>query len=199
MTYVTAKPLYVANAINGLPAVSFLEASNQGFGSISIPAGSVFSADQVSIFVVQRYDAGDGASVFWETSGSTRVALTFLHASSGNSYFDFGTCCGTDGRASAGVSATPYIKNPVIITAIKKRNGSADVTTNGATSVLSSTLVTSTIPLGSASTLFVGRSAAGNLFSGYIAEVIIFNRALKNEERKLVEKYLGKKWGIKVS
>jgi hypothetical protein len=32
-----------------------------------------------------------------------------------------------------------------------------------------------------------------------MGEIIIFNRALKTEERKAVEKYLGQKWGIKVS
>ena len=36
------------------------------------------------------------------------------------------------------------------------------------------------------------------LINGYIAELIIFNRALKIEERKEVEKYLTKKWKIKM-
>ncbi len=36
------------------------------------------------------------------------------------------------------------------------------------------------------------------LFNGIIAELIIFNRALKIEERKEVEKYLTKKWKIKM-
>lgn len=37
-----------------------------------------------------------------------------------------------------------------------------------------------------------------DLFNGVIAELIIFNRALKIEERKEVEKYLTKKWKIKM-
>jgi hypothetical protein len=32
-----------------------------------------------------------------------------------------------------------------------------------------------------------------------IAEVIIYDRSLKTEERKSIEQYLGKKWGIKIS
>jgi hypothetical protein len=36
-------------------------------------------------------------------------------------------------------------------------------------------------------------------FGGNIAELIIFNRALKNEERQAVEDYLGKKWQIKIA
>ncbi len=35
--------------------------------------------------------------------------------------------------------------------------------------------------------------------NGHIGELIIFGRALKNEERQSVEKYLGKKWGIQVA
>jgi len=35
-------------------------------------------------------------------------------------------------------------------------------------------------------------------WNGYISEVIVFDRSLKNEERKSVEQYLGKKYGIRV-
>ena len=36
-------------------------------------------------------------------------------------------------------------------------------------------------------------------YSGYIAEIIIYNRVLLNDERESVSKYLSKKWGIKLS
>jgi len=38
-----------------------------------------------------------------------------------------------------------------------------------------------------------------NWFDGSIGELIIFRRALKNEERQSVESYLSKKWNIKLS
>ncbi len=41
-------------------------------------------------------------------------------------------------------------------------------------------------------------SADQYFFSGYISELIFFNRSLKNDERIDVEKYLAKKWGLKV-
>ena len=34
---------------------------------------------------------------------------------------------------------------------------------------------------------------------GDIAEIIIFDRALKAEDRKAIEQYLSKKWGIKLT
>ena len=39
----------------------------------------------------------------------------------------------------------------------------------------------------------------GNGWNGDIAEIIIFSRALKNDERQDIEKYLSKKWSIKIS
>jgi hypothetical protein len=35
-------------------------------------------------------------------------------------------------------------------------------------------------------------------YSGYIAEIIIYNRVLLNDERESVSKYLSKKWGIRL-
>ena len=42
-------------------------------------------------------------------------------------------------------------------------------------------------------------SVSSQYWNGDIAEIIVFNRALKTEERQAVEKYLGQKWGIKVA
>jgi hypothetical protein len=36
-------------------------------------------------------------------------------------------------------------------------------------------------------------------YQGNIGEIIIFNRGLKNEERRSIEEYLGKKWKIEIS
>ena len=35
-------------------------------------------------------------------------------------------------------------------------------------------------------------------FDGFLGEMIVFNRSLNNEDRNEIERYLGKKWGIKV-
>lgn len=42
-------------------------------------------------------------------------------------------------------------------------------------------------------------SGATSFYNADFAEIIVFSRALKDEERKSIEQYLGKKWGIKVS
>lgn len=52
------------------------------------------------------------------------------------------------------------------------------------------------------SPLLIGRVSTNNTiamdryFKGYVGEIIIFDRALRREERQSIEEYLGKKWGI---
>lgn len=36
-------------------------------------------------------------------------------------------------------------------------------------------------------------------FSGKIGEILIFNRAVRNDERKLIEKYLANKWSLDIN
>lgn len=43
---------------------------------------------------------------------------------------------------------------------------------------------------------FRNSSEIARYFDGYIGEIIIFERALKDDDRKIVERYLGEKWGI---
>jgi len=43
------------------------------------------------------------------------------------------------------------------------------------------------------------RQTASNFLNGYIGEIIAYTRVLTTDERKRVERYLGKKWGITVT
>lgn len=45
----------------------------------------------------------------------------------------------------------------------------------------------------------IGKTFNTEFMNGIIGEIIIFDRALNQEERKSIESYLGKKWSIKVS
>jgi hypothetical protein len=45
----------------------------------------------------------------------------------------------------------------------------------------------------------IGKTDGGDFWSGDIAEIIIFKRMINNDERLDVEKYLAKKFGIKIS
>ena len=56
-------------------------------------------------------------------------------------------------------------------------------------------------PLTNNPALYIGSSGgAGNeTWKGLISEIIVYDRVLKNEERRSIEKYLGKKYGIKIN
>ena len=48
------------------------------------------------------------------------------------------------------------------------------------------------------STIYLGGRDINSFFKGYVGEIIIYSRSLNDDERKDIEKYLGKKWGIAV-
>jgi hypothetical protein len=75
-------------------------------------------------------------------------------------------------------------------------DGAIKLFTNGLPEVLDS--ATSTVPSPDGS-LVVGNLSSANAWSGYISEIIIFNRALNDFDRKQVEQYLGQKYAISVS
>lgn len=66
---------------------------------------------------------------------------------------------------------------------------------------VSQTLVnegTTCVPNIGRSELRVADDSIGNVLTGRIAEIIMFSRALRNNERQAVERYLSKKWAINV-
>ena len=54
-------------------------------------------------------------------------------------------------------------------------------------------------PLTATSTGYIGRDDSTSFYNGEIAEIIIYNRALKVDERNDIQNYLSKKYGIKVT
>ena len=72
-------------------------------------------------------------------------------------------------------------------------NGSALSTASQTISSNLSTTVTTPLMLGNS-----GTTALAENFTGSIGEIIVYDRALKREERQSIETYLGKKWGIRM-
>ncbi len=192
------QPTYSTNSANGLPSLFFN--GFQSFYLASLLGGGLFSTDQVSVFIVQKYLGGDTSTIFWGTpSGALRFNIHAFHTSSGSFYFDFGNCCDATSRISVGVSISAVSNVFEVISAVKKSSGAFEARINGGTPIVTSATMTSNLPTNSSSTLYIGSSDEGHIFAGYIAEVIVFNRGLKADERQDIEKYLGKKWGIKVN
>ena len=101
---------------------------------------------------------------------------------------------GFQNLAYAAVSAVDVFN----ITSGTVTNGAAVLFTNGSeisTSAVSNTLETNntTTAIGSY------RTTQANYLNGYIGEIIVYTQVLNASQRKTVEGYLGKKWGITVA
>ena len=91
-------------------------------------------------------------------------------------------------------TGSPVVKKPYIV-------GIVDNGTNG--TLYSNKVAGTATATGAAKNIGIlnigsynSGSTRAHYLDGDIGEIIIFNRALKNEERKAVEDYLAKKWGI---
>jgi hypothetical protein len=123
-------------------------------------------------------------------------------SSAGNA--DRSPCIVTDGSiayvrgfANASLSISPAI-NSFNITSGTVTDGASVIFTNGTqvdSDAASGTLDTSQ------STTAIGtfRQAAANYLNGYIGEIVVYTRVLTTAERRTVEAYLGRKWGITVA
>jgi hypothetical protein len=86
----------------------------------------------------------------------------------------------------------------IVFTSRNYLTGTKTIYVDGGLSVTDS-VTSAGIMEANTSTTVGGDSVNSRYTSAYIAEIIIFDRVLLNEERKEVESYLSKKWGIKVS
>lgn len=193
------QPLYVNNGINGLPGLNFdgvndyllMSDTNILKGTDSYTAFFVgitpptFSAN--SAYTIFRADPG---VVFgFATSASTAQGYCGRWVATGGSWR--GTWVPT--------SAAPLaIKTPVICS-IRYDGTNIQGWTNGAspdtaTAATGDINIPNYVAIGAA---YYNSSLIAEFFNGSMGEIIIFNRALKNDEMDYIEAYLGKKWKIK--
>ena len=188
-----SRPLYKTNIINGLPAIQF-DGSNDYF-SIS----NAISQDFSFFAVIKTSVAGNtgqayaGKAIFTSEVGG--VTDDSIALAIGGGYSKTFT-----GNPDSTLTGTVTISDNYAHVICTTRNstsgarniyvdGTADGNDTGRTGVLTA----------NANTTIAADLVSGNYYSGYIAELIVFDRVLKTEERQAIEKYLGKKWGVRVS
>ena len=188
-----SKPFYVRNAINGNPALRFDNAQHLIASNVKI--SEIVSSDQATVFMVQNNFSGDGTTTtFGWNNGNYRFQS---HAQEGNKVLlDFGTTL--SGFRTTTEALTNFLNQNKIITFVK--NGS-----NGQVKINSALLANSsssnaTIDLSLSANFSIGKFLPDDnyFFYGYIGELIIFKKALTDAEINDVEKYLSKKWSIKI-
>ena len=190
------RPKYIEGALVGLPAVRF-----DGVDDFLIASGLSIISKQITVFMVAKrravsyttaglsfvpssalrdYDNDKSFAAFYESvdgkilqTYSNKVLSTASHPGTGIAYIVETVFDGT--------------KNTLYL------NGIASPSVN-----TSSVLEINKIYMG-VRVLTAAEAAYIGYYNGDIAEIIVFSRVLKTEDRKLVEKYLSKKYSIKIS
>lgn len=185
------QPTYKSVAINNLPALLFSNPSAMRL--ISSLSMEYTTKPNLTYFIVfQRVGNGSYQCIFGNGIGGSNRIFCPRHADnatqgliiSGSS--SSSTITGVNGLDTEIVSVV--LKNTVSSGSTAYVNGTSNVT------------FTDAAANNGAATTTIGADgpSAGAPWDGYISEVIIYSRALKTEERKSVEKYLGQKWGVKI-
>lgn len=189
----TKQPIYSEGIINNLPAIKFDGTDD----NMSVADDFDSDTQNATLFLVWKPSSvAANAAILekWSGSGSFPYCLRF---NATPRYL----AISSDGTTTVTVSATTTPPAVGVAKVISARVSYGDTTTiwiNGSQEGSSSN-ATVTSDTKNSSALYIGSRGNDTIFAnGYAGEVIIFSRALKSEERIAVERYLGKKWGIKV-
>ncbi len=208
-TSTDAQPVYVASAINGLPAVRF-----DGAQYMDIPYVSELNTASYTVIVAVKPIVLPGAGYSGIVCNRGEASTTkgyIVYLTSGNNYRGWvGTSGGWRGQNSyftavanrSEIFATSYDASPAINSQYayfyrgRITNGGTYSTTDSGFTIV--TQSTQPMRIGASANITNPTPIAPtSFFNGYIGEIIIFNRKISSEERKAIEDYLAKKWGVK--
>ena len=219
------QPIYKANGMFGLPSVLF-DGTNDFFESerseqdvLTYRSASIFGA-----FEVTDVNSTDKRTIFFNPADTCGMELEISHNSdnkSGNLAVSSNSGCGGTPNATSSPFGF-FVNNEKVILSIIiystptdlgstanikfYKNGylqdSNQVGSNSYNSAIINSLKSYSANyhkfyLGS--TKATENSIPKNFFKGIIGELIIFNRSVNNDDRKEIERYLGRKWGVKVN
>ncbi len=182
--------IFKMKGINNVPSVQFGSS-----GSFTLSSFYQGGTTQNTVFVVMR-----------PTSAPSATQMTLLDSASGSStsssigfitnrvYVNFGSSQGT----ATSTNVPSFVINNDYIIAVSSDNTNTKAYVNDAvTSAGNGTISSGNNQING---LTVGTTkSGGTAFTGYISEIIIFNRVLSIDERKSVMGYLSKKYKIAVT
>lgn len=182
------RPTLTENVLNGLPVVTFDMATNQ---YLNLPNGTVpYNNSPYTVFFVFKVSAISNIRLLRGGNYTSTDTLNQFNVGSGRELLNYWN--GSDCRSNTWElkEDTSYIADFWYDQSNRKiyKNGSLIKTVASSSNSVSNT--TNMLGAGTGSPV---------LAKLYLAETIIFDRALTDEERKSIEGYLSKKWGISVS
>ena len=191
-TVVNAQPVFVANAVNGLPAVRFTRSAQQQFFLPVSAFNGLPSLRDVSIFIVCRWN------------GAATSGLFGMWGSNANSHFEISD---GNGELRLRIAALDNFRSANTVTrgawgqvaGVMNSAGDAPFASMYYDGLLRNSLVKDPGPVALAShtTMAIGNSDSNTrFFDGDMAEVLIFNRALSAAEREAVGRYLANRYRL---
>jgi len=180
-------PTY-SNSINNIHAVEFLgSASNY----LKIADASFLNNTDYTIVIVEKRKSAN-AGYFLSTTNTSDVIdskLALGYAS--------------DGEIAHSHNSTNYAVTPKVSSYSDSNDTARTFVFTQSSTFGKKTYINGTLAAEDASNISqlsgVTSLAIGKGYTGEIGEIAIFTRALKNEERKFTEDYLGKKWTQKIN
>jgi type II secretory pathway pseudopilin PulG len=218
------KPIFVSNGMYGLPSIKF-DGVDDYFASEQIEQ-SILTYRSGAVFIVFEPKTTSTAakrSIFYQPAECGRefdIGYGFggLAGNFGLASSSEGDCGSTNATTSSLNYVVPNEKIVVSMNIYQAPMTKGDISNikiyrNGYLETISkvgdgynSALIESTKKYADGSNrIYVGARKTSDsanpssFFEGLLGEMIVFNRSLNNEDRKEIEKYLGKKWGIKVN
>lgn len=198
-------PLYITNCINGLPCVRFSGnaiGSTPNFGGMNLLGQIPGTFQYISLFVVlttpnDNFVPNSGVNNGLMILTSTNVSLQLNNT--GQLTYPSGGGKGIL-EITPELTTTNLVTNSIatnyIFSVIDDNSENIYEYINGAVGNDSGAVGTLDKTIGQLRLGYYPNSAWPERFKGNIAEIIIYTKALKEEERKSVEKYLSQKWNI---
>jgi hypothetical protein len=191
------RPSYVVSS-NSLPALNFtgIAGDTVGFEFSDISTSPMpTGTNPATYFIVAKPSLASGGQSGGfiitygpSTNGTKDERYIVLYGGTSNNLARFGVGAGVEIDVQTG-----NIMQTTILTAVYS-DFTASLTTNGG--ARGTRNVQSTNPNTGTAFYNIGDYYGGSPFYGYINEILVFNRALQNDERQQVEGYLAWKWGV---
>ncbi len=178
-----SRPLYQTNKFNELPAIRF------GSGGLStyLQTTNNLPLDNATIFIVYRDTLPTNLTEQLISCGTNTLGF-FARLTGGNN-----NVVGSFSSAT-GITATFSRPDTSHIFMLRRNGTTQDIWGDGLQKVSTSS---GSVATTSSSPLRIGYSSVNTSpFNGWIKEIIIYNYALNEAERALVENYLSAKWNI---
>src|ERR1700756_585302 len=194
------QPLYMSSIINGFPCIWFDNVSNTNDKMLGKNSTTLDGTTGYTFFTVTRPQSLDGnarAIISKRTTVSVQESFMHFFYSSNKVFVDIETTDDRYNTTTTFSNNTNYIIDQLYDGSLAKAsrcksyvNCNLDITS----------AETNTIVPNNISPLIIGStdSADGRPFGGYMAELIIYRRALNNAERYIVDNYLSAKYNITI-